>query len=110
MMSQYTTPNLTIGASSVTTYAYRRYGRPALSPSSSSTSAKRTRAPSPGAEDILYLFSSPPQASQAKGMEFVNRIFTRTEWRDADVTLIGRDAQAAAIIKWGSATSPSSHA
>jgi pimeloyl-ACP methyl ester carboxylesterase len=53
------------------------------------------------AEDILYLFFSPSQASQAKGIEFVNRIFSRTEGRDADVTLTARDAQAAAIIDWG---------
>jgi pimeloyl-ACP methyl ester carboxylesterase len=53
------------------------------------------------AADILYLFFSPSQASQAKGMEFVSRIFTRTEGRDADVALAVRDAQAAAIIEWG---------
>jgi pimeloyl-ACP methyl ester carboxylesterase len=54
-----------------------------------------------GAEDILYLFFSPSPDSQAKGVEFVNRIFTRTEGRDADVTLAVRDAQAAACNDWG---------
>jgi len=54
-----------------------------------------------GAEDVLYLFFSPSEASQAKGVEFVGRIFTRTEGRDAATTLAVRDAQAAAIIEWG---------
>jgi pimeloyl-ACP methyl ester carboxylesterase len=54
-----------------------------------------------GAEDILYLFFTPSEASQAKGMEFVGRIFTRTEGRDAGPNFAVRDAQAAAIIEWG---------
>jgi pimeloyl-ACP methyl ester carboxylesterase len=54
-----------------------------------------------GAEDILYLFFGPSQASQAKGMEFVDRIFTRTEDRDTLPDLAVRDAQSAAIIEWG---------
>lgn len=54
-----------------------------------------------GAEDILYLFFGPSTASQAKGMEFVSRIFTRTEDRDTTPDLAVRDAQAAAIIDWG---------
>ena len=32
MMSQYTTPNLTIGASDGTSYAYRRYGKAGAAP------------------------------------------------------------------------------
>jgi pimeloyl-ACP methyl ester carboxylesterase len=35
------------------------------------------------ADDILYLFFTPSQTSQAKGAEFVGRIFKRTEGRDA---------------------------
>jgi len=54
-----------------------------------------------GAEDILYLFFTPSEASQAKGKEFVGRIFTRTEGRDTTPDLAARDAQAAAIIEWG---------
>jgi pimeloyl-ACP methyl ester carboxylesterase len=54
-----------------------------------------------GAEDVLYLFFTQSDASQAKGMEFVSRIFTRTEGRDSTPTLEARDAQAAAIIEWG---------
>jgi pimeloyl-ACP methyl ester carboxylesterase len=54
-----------------------------------------------GAEDILHLFFSPSPASQAKGAEFVRRIFTRTEARDASPTLAVRDAQAEAILDWG---------
>lgn len=53
------------------------------------------------AGDILYLFFSPSEDSQAKGLEFVGRIFTRTDDRDAATTLAVRDAQAAAIIEWG---------
>jgi pimeloyl-ACP methyl ester carboxylesterase len=34
-------------------------------------------------------------------MQFVDRIFTRTEGRDALPDLAVRDAQAAAIIEWG---------
>ncbi len=33
----------------------------------------------------------PSEASQAKGGEFVRRIFTRTKGSDADVTLIAGD-------------------
>jgi pimeloyl-ACP methyl ester carboxylesterase len=54
-----------------------------------------------GVEDILYLFFSPSEASQAKGVEFVGRIFTRTEGRDAEPGVTVRDAQAAAIVEWG---------
>ena len=54
-----------------------------------------------GAEDILYLFFSPSPASQGKGQEFVQRIFTRTEDRDILPSLVARDAQDAAIIEWG---------
>ena len=34
-------------------------------------------------------------------MEFVGRIFTRTEDRDTTPSLAVRDAQSAAIIEWG---------
>jgi pimeloyl-ACP methyl ester carboxylesterase len=53
------------------------------------------------AGDALYLFFTQSEASRAKGMEFVGRIFTRTEGRDSTPTLGARDAQAAAIIEWG---------
>ena len=53
------------------------------------------------ADDVLYLFFSPSGASQAKGREFVGRIFTRTEGRDELPDLAARDAQAAAIVEWG---------
>ena len=53
------------------------------------------------AEDILYLFFTRSEASQAKGMEFVGRIFKRAEGRDTTPTLGVRDAQAAAIVEWG---------
>ncbi|WP_214406191.1 alpha/beta fold hydrolase [Pseudonocardia lacus] len=54
-----------------------------------------------GAEDILYLFFAPSSTSQAKGRQFVERIFTRTEDRDVVPDLAVRDAQVAAIIDWG---------
>jgi pimeloyl-ACP methyl ester carboxylesterase len=53
------------------------------------------------ADDVLHLFFSRSEASQAKGREFVGRIFTRTEGRDEVPDLAARDAQAAAIIEWG---------
>ncbi|MFC4812444.1 alpha/beta fold hydrolase [Paenibacillus sp. GCM10023250] len=54
-----------------------------------------------GAEDVLYLFFAPTPSSQAKGLEFVGRIFTRTDDRDEMPSLQVRDAQAQAIIDWG---------
>jgi pimeloyl-ACP methyl ester carboxylesterase len=54
-----------------------------------------------GAEDVLYLFFPPAEAAQARGADFVRRIFTRTEGRDATPTLAARDAQASAILVWG---------
>ncbi|MDG9676529.1 alpha/beta hydrolase [Micromonospora sp. DH14] len=53
------------------------------------------------AEDLLYLFFAPTEESRAKGMEYVGRIFTRQEDRDAPTTLAVRDAQAEAIADWG---------
>jgi pimeloyl-ACP methyl ester carboxylesterase len=52
-------------------------------------------------EDGLYLFFAPTQASQAKGVEFLGRIFTRQVDRDEPVALAVRDAQAEAIAEWG---------
>lgn len=54
-----------------------------------------------GAEDIYYLFFAQTQNSQAKGQEFVGRIFTRSEDRDETPSLATRDAQDEAIIHWG---------
>ena len=53
------------------------------------------------ADDVLYLFFTSSPGSQAKGKEFVERIFTRTDGRDAPVSLAARDAQAAAAVDWG---------
>jgi pimeloyl-ACP methyl ester carboxylesterase len=55
----------------------------------------------PGAEDLLALFFERTQTSIAKGWEFIQRIFTRTEDRDADTTPDTRDAQLRAIAAWG---------
>ena len=35
-----------------------------------------------GAEDVFYLFFAPTKTNQAKGKEFVGRIFTREQDRD----------------------------
>src|SRR5713101_1870433 len=53
-----------------------------------------------GAEDI-FLFFAPAETSQAKGVEFVRRISTRTQDRDETPALARRDAQAEAIADWG---------
>jgi pimeloyl-ACP methyl ester carboxylesterase len=55
----------------------------------------------PGAEDLLALFFERSVTSIAAGREFVQRIFARTDDRDADTTLETRDAQVDAIHTWG---------
>jgi len=55
----------------------------------------------PGAEDLLALFFERTETSVAKGREYLRRIFTRTEDRDAATTLATRDAQLDAIHTWG---------
>jgi pimeloyl-ACP methyl ester carboxylesterase len=55
----------------------------------------------PGGEDLLALFFERSDTSVAKGWEFVERIFTRTEDRDIGTTLATRDAQLDAILTWG---------
>jgi pimeloyl-ACP methyl ester carboxylesterase len=62
------------------------------------TSATRDE---PGAEDLLALFFERSETSVAAGWEFIQRIFARTEDRDADTTLATRDAQLDAIHTWG---------
>ena len=54
-----------------------------------------------GAEHLLALFFERSPESVARGWEFVERIFTRTEDRDEPVTLAARDAQIDAISTWG---------
>jgi pimeloyl-ACP methyl ester carboxylesterase len=55
----------------------------------------------PGPEDFLALFFEPSETSVAKGREFLQRIFTRTDDRDTPATLEVRDAQLDAITTWG---------
>jgi pimeloyl-ACP methyl ester carboxylesterase len=55
----------------------------------------------PGAEDLLALFFERSETSIAKGLEFIGRIFIRTDERDAPVTLATRDAQLDAVTTWG---------
>ena len=55
----------------------------------------------PGAEDILALFFERSETSVAKGREFLQRIFTRTDDRDSSATLEVRDVQLDAISSWG---------
>jgi pimeloyl-ACP methyl ester carboxylesterase len=55
----------------------------------------------PGGDDLLALFFERSASSVAKGREFVQRIFTRTDDRDLETTLATRDAQLDAITAWG---------
>jgi len=54
-----------------------------------------------GAEHLLYLFFERSPESLARGGEFVERIFARTEDRDEPVSLSARDAQLDALTEWG---------
>jgi pimeloyl-ACP methyl ester carboxylesterase len=55
----------------------------------------------PGADNLLALFFERSDTSIAKGWEFIERIFTRSEGRDGATTLATRDAQLDAITEWG---------
>jgi pimeloyl-ACP methyl ester carboxylesterase len=55
----------------------------------------------PTAEDLLGLFFSSSEQSQAKGMESIGRLFQREVDRDEPTDLETRDAQLAAITAWG---------
>jgi pimeloyl-ACP methyl ester carboxylesterase len=50
---------------------------------------------------FIRLFFSGSEESRAKGMEFLGRISARTVERDAPTDLATRDAQLAAIARWG---------
>jgi pimeloyl-ACP methyl ester carboxylesterase len=55
----------------------------------------------PTADDLLGLFFSPSEQSRAKGMESVQRLYSREADRDEPTDLATRDAQLAAITAWG---------
>jgi pimeloyl-ACP methyl ester carboxylesterase len=55
----------------------------------------------PIAEDLLGLFFSSSEQSQAKGLESVGRLYQRAVDRDEPTDLATRDAQLAAITAWG---------
>jgi pimeloyl-ACP methyl ester carboxylesterase len=55
----------------------------------------------PDGDDLLALFFERSQTSVARGWEFVERIFARTEDRDAPTTLETRDHQLDATYAWG---------
>jgi pimeloyl-ACP methyl ester carboxylesterase len=55
----------------------------------------------PTAEDLLGLFFSGSEQSQAKGMEALGRLFQREGDRDEPTDLATRNAQLAAITAWG---------
>src|SRR3954451_11840167 len=55
----------------------------------------------PTANDLLGLFFSPSEQSRAKGMESVQRLYSRKADRDEPTDLATRDAQLAAITAWG---------
>src|SRR5262249_45285920 len=53
------------------------------------------------AEGLIYLFFEPSETSVAKGQEFGQRIYTRQEGRDPDVTREAYLAQLDAATEWG---------
>jgi hypothetical protein len=55
----------------------------------------------PTAEDLLGLFFSSSDQSQARGMESLGRLYQREVDRDEPTDLATRDAQLAAITAWG---------
>ena len=55
----------------------------------------------PTAEDLLTLFFSESEQSQAKGIESLGRLYQREVDRDEPTDLATRDAQLAAITAWG---------
>jgi pimeloyl-ACP methyl ester carboxylesterase len=55
----------------------------------------------PTADDLLKLFFSPSEQSRAKGMESIQRLYSREAGRDEPTDLATRDAQLAAITAWG---------
>jgi pimeloyl-ACP methyl ester carboxylesterase len=55
----------------------------------------------PTADDLLRLFFSPSEESRAKGMESIQRLYSREADRDEPTDLATRDAQLAAITAWG---------
>ena len=50
---------------------------------------------------FLHGFFTDSEASRAAGMEFMGRIFARTDGRDAETTWQTRNAQYDAVLKWG---------
>jgi len=53
------------------------------------------------AEDLLTIFFEQTVTSQARGREFIDRLGSRREDRDAPVSLATRDAHLSAIETWG---------
>jgi pimeloyl-ACP methyl ester carboxylesterase len=53
------------------------------------------------AEDLLTIFFEQTATSQARGREFIDRLGSRREDRDATVSLATRDAHLSAIETWG---------
>jgi pimeloyl-ACP methyl ester carboxylesterase len=53
------------------------------------------------AESLLYIFFAHTDTSRALGGAFLQRIFSRTEGRDAPTTTAVRDAQYDAVLNWG---------
>jgi pimeloyl-ACP methyl ester carboxylesterase len=55
----------------------------------------------PSAEDLVTLFFEQTATSQARGQEFIDRLGSRREDRDAPVSAATRDAHLSAIATWG---------
>ncbi|HST82982.1 MAG TPA: alpha/beta hydrolase [Kineosporiaceae bacterium] len=61
----------------------------------------RTLKDNPGPADFLFLFFPNTASSQAKGVEFLQRLGQRTTDHDAPASLAARDAQLTAWSDWG---------
>jgi pimeloyl-ACP methyl ester carboxylesterase len=55
----------------------------------------------PTAESLLFIFFAHTDTSRALGVDFLRRLGTRTEDRDAPTTPAVRDAQYDAVLAWG---------
>lgn len=62
---------------------------------------RESRLDSSTAQSLLYIFFAHTETSQAKGKEFLGRVFARTDGRDAPTTTAVRDAQYDAVLAWG---------
>jgi len=63
--------------------------------------ARESRLDESTAQSLLYIFFAHTETSSALGVDFLKRIFARTEGRDEPSTLATRDAQYDSVLEWG---------